>query len=591
MKTLKLLNNKSLSIILLAIVTGFNVFADDKPVDIWNIDKKEIDQTSQLENEPKKEEDKIKVITETDIFKMQSQKENNKIELEQYVESKKIKINGLYDPEDYGLSINMWSNSDGDQLKSIFKNIEKINLSNDAKEIMNISILTNAYYPKKNITEKEFLKFKSNWLVKNSDLDIIEEYLVKNKAFNLLPSLSRYLVDQHLSESNIKKACDILSKNTELITDNYLSKFQIYCLVVTGNDNEAQLIFDLKKELGFSDDYFENKLNILFGFDVKLDESISQKSILDFHLAHVTNPSFSFEPNETTAKIIWKYLSSANLLYNIQELKITELEKISIIEKAAHDKNYPEKDLYELYKRFQFNINQLLNAKDFYKSLSNIEARALIYQRILLESEIVERLKLLKILKDSFKNDNLAGAFDLELKFFLDEINPSDVPDNLTSFYYTNIEIDKNVENKIKFNNNIIHQSKLINYFNGDYTKSKIEKDINNFLKKVKKDKDYLLSKKDIIFLESLKSDGIEISKKYENLYKINDSEIPTDIQVMINNNETGAALMRIVEVIGQDELKRIDEDTMYFIISTLNQLNIDPIRNKILLKVLPLKV
>ncbi len=591
MKILKLLNNKNLSIILLTIVTGFNVFAEDKPVDIWNIDKTEVDQASQLENEQKNEEDKIIVITETDIFKMLSQKNNNEIELEQNVESKKIKINGLYDPEDYGLSIDMWSNSDGDQLKSIFKNLEKIDLSNDAKEIMNISILTNAYYPKKNITEKEFLKFKSNWLVKNSDLDIIEEYLVKNQTFNLLPKLSRYLVDQYLSESNVKKACEILSKNTELITDNYLSKFQIYCLVASGKNNEAQLILDLKKELGFNDDYFENKLNILFGFDVKLDDSISQKSILDFHLAHITNPSFSFEPNETTAKIIWKYLSSSNLLYNIQEIEITELEKISTIEKAAHDKNYPEKDLYELYKRFQFNINQLLNAKDFYKSLSNIEARALIYQRILLESEIVERLKLLKILKDSFKNDDLAGAFDIELKSFLDEIKPADVPDNLTSFYYTNIEIEKNVQKKIKFNNNIIHQSKLINYFNGDYTKSKIEKDINNLLKKVKKDKDYLLSKKDIIFLESLKSDGIEISKKYEDLYKINDSEIPTDIQVMINNNETGAALMRIVEVIGQDELKRIDEDTMYFIISTLNQLNIDPIRNKILLKVLPLKV
>ena len=43
--------------------------------------------------------------------------------------------------------------------------------------------------------------------------------------------------------------------------------------------------------------------------------------------------------------------------------------------------------------------------------------------------------------------------------------------------------------------------------------------------------------------------------------------------------------------MIGQDELDRIDEDTIYFIISTLNQLNIDVIRNKILLKVLPLKV
>ena len=59
----------------------------------------------------------------------------------------------------------------------------------------------------------------------------------------------------------------------------------------------------------------------------------------------------------------------------------------------------------------------------------------------------------------------------------------------------------------------------------------------------------------------------------------------------MINNSEKGAALLRIVEVIGQDQLERIDDDTIYFIISTLNQLNIGLLRNKILLKVLPLKV
>ena len=60
---------------------------------------------------------------------------------------------------------------------------------------------------------------------------------------------------------------------------------------------------------------------------------------------------------------------------------------------------------------------------------------------------------------------------------------------------------------------------------------------------------------------------------------------------MIINNNEKGAALLRIAEVIGQDDLERIDEDTIYFIIATLNELNIDIIRNKILLKVLPLKV
>ena len=74
-------------------------------------------------------------------------------------------------------------------------------------------------------------------------------------------------------------------------------------------------------------------------------------------------------------------------------------------------------------------------------------------------------------------------------------------------------------------------------------------------------------------------------------LVYINDSEVPTDIQVMINNNEKGASLLRIIEVIGQDKLERIDEDTIYFIVRTLNELNIDQIRNEILLKVLPLKV
>ena len=39
------------------------------------------------------------------------------------------------------------------------------------------------------------------------------------------------------------------------------------------------------------------------------------------------------------------------------------------------------------------------------------------------------------------------------------------------------------------------------------------------------------------------------------------------------------------------NKIEDIDDDTVYFIINTLNQLNTDSIRNKLLLKVLPLKV
>ena len=93
-----------------------------------------------------------------------------------------------------------------------------------------------------------------------------------------------------------------------------------------------------------------------------------------------------------------------------------------------------------------------------------------------------------------------------------------------------------------------------------------------------------------MILVEAFKSDGIKVSDKFKNLYETNKSEIPSDIQIFINNEDIASAMLRIVEVIGPDELKDIDEDTLYFIISTLNQLDIDPLRNKILLKVLPLK-
>ena len=590
MKTLRLLN-RSLFFALFFYFISINTHAEDQPVDIWNIEKKQIENNSSSNERTSIEDSNVKKKLESEIYKMQSQKKTDSIELDQSLKTQNINIYGLYDPQDYNLDMNMWLNSNGNQLRNIFSRLNKIELSEDASEIMNIVLLTNAYSPNIDMTESEFLKLRSQWLIKNSDLVLIEEYLVKNQNFNLHPSLVRYLLDKYLSEAKIEEACEIILKNLKPIDNDYLSKFNIYCLIRSDKKDEAQLILDLKKELGFNDEYFEQKIDYLLGYTKQSNTSISEKTILDFHLAHQTNTDFNFEPNNNTSKIIWKYLSSSNLLYSFNQIETNQLDKISIIEKATNNKNYPEKDLLEIYKRFQFNINQLLMAESSYNSLTKIEGRALIYQKILLESETVKKLKLLKLLKSLFKKDNLENAFDDELKSFLEKINPLDVPDNLTSFYYTNIEIKDNKDNKIKFNKDILHQSKLVNYFNGDFSKNKIEKDVDNFLKKIKKNKKYFFSKKDQIFLESLKFDGIQISKKYDDLYIVNDSEIPTDIQVMVNNDEKAASLLRIVEVIGQDELERIDEDTIYFIIRTLNQINADLIRNKILLKVLPLKV
>jgi len=587
MKNLKLLNRKCFIIFLFSFFISLNVQSQE-PIDIWSIEEKS--NTNKVLN-TKNDDDKE--IPQNSIYEMQSQSNSElSIEQSQTLVSKEVKLVGLYDPEENGLDINMWSNSNGDQILNIFKRIDKLNLSQDASEIMDILLLTNAYYPKQNITEEQFLEIKSNWLIKKSNYQLIENYLLTNQIINENSKLTKYLVDYYLSESNVKKACEIFSEIKDSIEDVYLSKFNIYCLIHNNKKEEAQLLIDLKKELNdFNDKFFEKKINYLMGYTNEPDTEISENTILNFHLSHITNPDFKFEPKNSTAKEIWRYLSTSNLLYKINDIEINELDKIANIEKATHDGNYSEKELFELYKRFQFTINQLLNIKESTKVLPAIEARALIYQGILITTNIEKKLELMNALKNSFKIDEIKDAFSDELRNLLSDIDEQEVPSNYTTFYQNYIDKKENKLTNIKINNKILHQSKLINHFILENGLSDINKDVNNLLKKIKKDKKYFFSKKDIILIESLKSDGVKVLDKFNTLYEPNDYEMPSDIQIFINSGDMAATILRVIEVIGRDELKNIDDDTLYFIISALNQLDIDPIRNKILLKVLPLKV
>ena len=161
---------------------------------------------------------------------------------------------------------------------------------------------------------------------------------------------------------------------------------------------------------------------------------------------------------------------------------------------------------------------------------------------------------------------------------------------DLTEFHLEVLE-QEGFDDEIKFNNKILHQSKLVKYFGKEnISNKKIEKDLNNYLKKVKKSKKNYLITKDIILIEAMVSDGIKIKEEYKNLYNYKENTIPTDIQVLINDQEIGMAVLRLIEIIGEDKIKDLGSETLYFLINALNQMNIDPIRNEILYSVLPLR-
>ena len=77
------------------------------------------------------------------------------------------------------------------------------------------------------------------------------------------------------------------------------------------------------------------------------------------------------------------------------------------------------------------------------------------------------KIELTKILKDLFIKEGIENAFKDELIKILKEINIDKIPSNYTYFYneFVNEEKDEESLTKIKINNKIIHQSKLLNYF------------------------------------------------------------------------------------------------------------------------------
>ena len=585
MKILKLLNKRNLSI-LISFFFLQNSFSTE-PVDIWKIEN----QTSEDIIVNSEIIDNANITTNS-ILKNDSKKNNSVIvNEEKNLFSKDINIVGIYDPSEYDLSMYMWSYSNGVKILEIIDKIQNINLSKDATEILNVVLLTNSYFPKKNISKEQFLKIKSDWLIKQQDFQLIETYLEKNENLDNESILIRYYIDHYLSRSDLGKACNIFDKIHFIVNDDYVSKFKVYCLINSNKGEEAQLYFDLLKEDGFEDIFFEKKFAYLMGYDESVSAKVSEKSLLDFHLSHRTSKDFKFEPKINTSKLIWKYLSSSNLLENVDFIDLEDREKISTIEMATHEKNYEESELFSLYENFMFNINQLLTVEESYKLLPSSESRALIYQGILLTKETSEKIKLIKLLKDSFQKDQISEAFDVKLVEFLEELDETEIPSNYSAFYNIYKKTNIPTEKKIKLNNKIIHQSKILNYFKEVSQPKNIEKDLENLLKNIKKDKKYFFSTKDLIMLESLKSDGVKFSKKYENIYEVIDPNIPYDIQILINKEETGLAMLRLVQILGEDNVTNIGSETLYFIVSVLNQLNLDKIRNKLLLKVLPLKV
>jgi len=549
-------------------------------INIW--EKKE-NNSDQVE-EPDLEE---KITIESPILSDDVEKITIEIN-EQTIEDTDRSVIGIFDPEDNNFSLQMWSQSDGNEIKKILKRINNLKLSGLSDDLLFQVLFTNAYPPKKNLNGEEFLKIKIDWLIKNRRHRDLETLLQKNPEVGQHPKAIKFLVNEYLSSAEIKLACEKVAAIGKEVQNDYLDKFQVYCLLNNDREDEAQMLLDLLREKGMKDNFFDNKINFLLGITENTSQKILDDNLLNFYLSHITSDKFEYEPNEKTDKYIWRYLSAANLI------KIDVLENEDVIskyEKAAAQNAFNSEEIFNTYKQILFSINQLLNATEVYKNMPKYKARALIYQKILLSEDVEKKIYLAFLLKDLFKEDKLSKVYSDELTNILKSIDAKEIPDNYEKLVKENLE-KKASAKKIKFDNDILHRSKVIKHFLDDEEKlSRTEKDFKSVYKKIKRNKKYFISIKDIIVLDSLKIDGITLPKDLDYSSLSSELTVPQSLEDLASRNEIGLVMLKIIEIIGEDDIHNLDPETIYFLNVILNKLDLKKIRNNILSEALPVKV
>ena len=481
----------------------------------------------------------------------------------------------------------MWSSTKAEDITASLKRIEKIKLSRTANQILERILLSFSYAPE-GMSEVEFANIKINWLIKNDRLDLIESFLTQNNEFKNKSKAVQYLVDKNIAKANIKEGCEKIKFIDAKIKDAYLEKFKIYCLVLNDKKPEAQLLLDLLREQNQSDKFYDDKINFLLGVSKKTTNKVNENTLLNFYLSSITIKNFNFKPTKNTKKSIWKYLNASNL---IKLDDSSDKARLRELELAANDGQIDTNTIFTIYQSIPFKLNELINAKNTHQSLDSVDARSLIYQKYLLSEDNESKMQYLFLLEDLFKKDSLLNVYS---KYFSDSIQNIGI-DNIPERYQEAaqsriISDDEFLVGKVKYNDKILHQSKIIKYYIEKESKKKIQKDIDKIFKKISRNKRYFYSAKDLALVDSLIKDGFTLPSnfKYEELAKKYD--IPKNLLQLIDNDQNAFLALKIVEIIGEDEPHQLDPETIYFITNLLNKMNLIKIRNIVFNSALPLR-
>ena len=351
----------------------------------------------------------------------ESEKQNEALESDnkfKIIELKEIDANtvGTISKSEGGLGYDMWVGSEKNIIKNYLDNLPVNKESDLAIDLMKKLLLSNADVPESN-NKTDLLLIRINKLIEIGDFDNAKSLidLIKNM------DNEEILIKQteiNLSLNNFDLACsDIEEKRKNYKSNFFWKKVEIFCLILNGENNKANLSLSLlKEEKNFNDENFLKIIDSLIYKEEINDESLNDLSLLNLSMTRVANINIkdNYILNEDPL-----FLSMIYRMPNVP-IKI----RIEAIEKSKKLLNLPIETIEEIYNSYD------LKEKDKKISLEDNIILGYDTQAILFQMAVIEENneKKAKIIKKSLELASINGNFPLISKLNLNtilEIKPS----------------------------------------------------------------------------------------------------------------------------------------------------------------------
>ena len=536
-------------------------------------------------------------VNEIEVIEEENKKQSDTIESDdkfKSIELKNIDVNtvGTLTKDEGGLGYDMWSGSKRNVIKDYLENLPINRESNLAIELIKKLLLSNADVPESKDQKNDLILIRINKLIELGDFENAKsliDLIVNNNNEEILMKQ----VQINLSLNNFDLVCsDIDEKRKNYKQNLFWRKVEIFCQILNGETNKANLSLTLLKEdSNFNDINFITIIDSLIYKEEISNQNFNNLDLLTLAMTRVANI------NLKESYILKDDPLFLTMIYRMPNVPIKL--RIEAIEKSKKLLNLPIETIEEIYNSYDLEEKDKKIPLDD-SILLGFETQAILFQMAITEDDQEKKAKIIKkSLELASINGNLVLISKLNLNSLL-EIKPSKNLSWFANYAAKSLLISNKKEEAIKWYeilkkeknkntelfNNFIELWVIVEFLNLKNRESEYKNiSQNEILKSI--DKFDSQNKKlvfDTLGFYILENFGVKINPQFWliNLdnQEIESKQLPNSSLISLlkyssKNNKVGETILLILMSLNEKNFNQLHPFFLQIVISSLNQIGL----------------